>query len=110
MVGNCCVANRRRVKPDFVTAGSLVVKSEAAHFQLPDDFTIAKPREPAHSRSHYNGVFTPVADAAWQWRGIVAVALCLDQFSGNIARNIERFRDGPPLSYQSRELIGRAQK
>jgi len=48
MIGDCGVAARIRVVPDFVTAGGLPVESEAELLEALDDLPLAKAGQPAH--------------------------------------------------------------
>jgi hypothetical protein len=104
MVGNRCVPVGRGIEPDFVTTGGLAIKLEAARLQLPNYFPLAESREPAHSGCDYDGVVAPLA-CARKILSAVPVAPGFDQLPRNIACDVERLGDSPPLGDQARNLF-----
>ena len=104
MVGNRCVSVGSGVEPDFVTAGGLAIELEAARLQFTNYFPIAISREPAHSGCDYDGVIPPLA-CTRKILSVVSLAPGIDQLPRNIACDVERLGNSPPLGDQARNFF-----
>ncbi len=109
MVGNRGVSVGSRVEPDFVTPGGLAIELEAARFQLTNYFPIAESREPTYSGCDCDRVIPPLTCARKILR-VVPFAPGLDQLPCNIACDVERLSDGPPLGDQARNFFRRREE
>ena len=87
-----------------MAASGLAVELESAGPEHPNDFFIPESCQAAHSRSDHDRVVPPVAGRR-QVRNPVALAPSFDQFPGDIARDIERLGNCPPLRHEAGKLI-----
>jgi hypothetical protein len=92
----------------MATSG-LAVKLEAAYFQLPHDLSVSESGQAAHSPGDHDCVVSPLTGSR-QVRNAVAFAPSLNEFSGDVAGDIERLGDGPPLRDEAGKLIRRCEK
>jgi hypothetical protein len=92
------------IEPDFMTARGLTVELEAAQLQLPNDFPVSKSSQTAHSSRDHDRVVPPFTGSR-QVRNAIALAPGIDQFSSDVARDLECLGNGPPLRYEARKFI-----
>ena len=87
-----------------MTASGLAIKLEAARLQLTNYFPIAESREPTHSGCDYDGVIPPLTGTG-ETLSVVPLAPCFDQLPRNIACDVQRLGDSPPLGDQARNFF-----
>jgi len=104
MVRNRGIAVRLWIEPDFVAASGLTVELEATGPELTDDLSVPKSGQTAHLRRDHDQVISPFA-RCWQVRNPVAFAPSFDQFPSDIACDLKRLGNRPPLRYEARKLI-----
>ena len=96
-----------------MATGSLAIELEATSLQLPNNLSIPKPREAAHSCGDYDSVVPPVVGSR---KDLVTPprsrAGALDQFpSKDVASDVRRLGDGSALGYEAGKFVrGRKEK
>lgn len=79
-----------------MTTRSLPIKLEAERFQFPSNLAISKSRKPPHLSSNDDGeIFT--LSRGRELRDTISLPASFQQFSRNIASDLERFRHRPAL-------------
>jgi hypothetical protein len=106
MIWHSGKAPRAGIEPDFMATGGLPVELKTAPLQLPNDLSVSESREAAHSCGDHNGV-VPAVTGCRQVRHNIAFASGLNQFSSDVARDIERLSNRSALGYEARKFIRR---
>jgi hypothetical protein len=104
MVGNGSVAVGHCIKPDLVASGSLAIELESACFQLPHDLPVAKAGKTTHSGRDHNRIVAQLAYRRQRWNSIT-IPTCFNQFASNVACDVERLGDGPPLRNETGKFV-----
>lgn len=102
------VAVRFGVKPDFVAAGSLAIKTETKRSDTPHDLAVPKACEAAQSGSHDDPEIVALL-AGRQGGWPLPLAACFNEFTGHVPRDLQSFSDGSALGDQPRKLLGSGQ-
>jgi len=95
-----------RALPETTLERSNFSLNASVHVELALVFhqSVAETCKAAHSRSDYDRVVAPPA-CTWQVRDAIAFAPSFDQFSGDIARDIQCFGNRAPLRNQARKFV-----
>ena len=124
VVGNGRVAVCLGVEPDFMTSGSLAVKTKTEHLyrsraqrsllralcapEPADDLGVTKPSQPAHSGTYNNHEIATLI-ASGEGGCSVPVATGFDEFAGHVPCNLEGLSDSSTLGDQPRQFFGSRQ-
>jgi hypothetical protein len=92
----------------YYTCG-LTGELEAAQPQLTNDITVPESCQAAHLRRDHDRVVSPFTGSR-QVLNAVPLAASFDQFPSDVARDLQRFGNCPPLRYEAGKFIGGRQK
>ena len=87
-----------------MAASGLAVELEAANTQPSNYFPIPESAQTAHLCRDHDHVISPLTGCR-QIRNAVSLAAGFDQFPGDVARDIERLGNRPPLRYKAGKFI-----
>ena len=105
VIRNRSVALTGCVVPDLVAAGGGTIELETACLEPAGDFTVAKSRQPAHSRP-YNDRVILAGGCRGQRRHLLAFVAGLTEPGRDVPGDIERFRNRSALGNQARKVLG----
>jgi hypothetical protein len=95
---------RRWVVSDLMTARRLPIEGEPVGFKLASDLAVTESCEPPTSSSYHNRVVVMVRSRR-ECQLIFPISPRLNEFAGNVPRDLQCFRNRPPLGHQPRQLL-----